>query len=90
MEVTLVDGSHLFIKELWFPDESKYSYHWQSVDGQLLIRWDNAPHHPEIATHPNHKHAGEEIVQSVRISVEGVLSEIIAEIEKCSSELTSG
>ena len=27
MEVTLVDGSHLFIKELWFPDGSKYSYH---------------------------------------------------------------
>ena len=55
-EVMLVDGSQLFIKELLFPDGSKYSYHWQTADGQLPIRWDNAPHHPEIATYPDHKH----------------------------------
>ena len=23
----------------------KYSYHWQSEDGRLIKRWDNAPHY---------------------------------------------
>ena len=81
VEVTLLDGSRLFIKELLFPDGSKYSYHWQSADGRLLIRWDNAPHHPEIPTHPDHKHVGEEVISSNRISVEDVLSAITAQIE---------
>lgn len=87
-KVILVDGSLLFIKELRFPDGSKYSYHWQDIDGQLLIRWDNAPHHEEIDTYPNHKHVGEEIVSSSRVSVEEVLSEITTEIEKHSNEDT--
>jgi hypothetical protein len=39
---------------------SKYSYHWQRADGQLIKRWDNAPHHPEVPTHPDHLHDGDE------------------------------
>ena len=39
---------------------SKYSFHWQSSNGQLRKRWDNAAHHPEISTHPNHMHEGSE------------------------------
>lgn len=31
-----------------------YSFHWQQQDGKLLKRWDNAPHHPEITTFPDH------------------------------------
>jgi len=84
VNVTILDGSHLFIKELLFPDGSNYSYHWQSADGRLLIRWDNAPHHPEIATYPDHKHVGEEVFSSNRISVEEVLSTITAQVETCS------
>jgi len=88
VEVNLIDGSHLFIKELLFPDGSKYSYHWQSDDRRLLVRWDNDPHHPEIATHPDHKHIGEEVVSSNRISVEEVLSTIAAQIKVRSNENT--
>jgi len=66
ISVELIDGSHLFIKELLFPD------------GRLLIRWDNAPHHPGIDTHPDHKHIGEEVLSSNRVSAEEVLSEIAA------------
>ncbi len=33
-----------------------YRIHWQSSDGQLKRRWDNAPHHREIPTFPNHVH----------------------------------
>lgn len=38
----------------------KYSFHWQQQNGTLLKRWDNAPHHPEIATFPDHVHDGRE------------------------------
>lgn len=82
ISVELIDRSHLFIKELLFPDGSKYSYHWQSTDGKLLIRWDNAPHHPEIDTYPDHKHIGEEVLSSNRVSIEEVLSEITGPITK--------
>ncbi len=39
---------------------TKYSFHWQDAAGQLLKRWDNAAHHPEVATHPHHMHDGSE------------------------------
>ncbi len=38
----------------------KYSFHWQTDDGQLIKRWDNAAHHPEIETYPDHLHDGAE------------------------------
>jgi hypothetical protein len=36
----------------------KYSFHWQNATGQLLKRWDNVPHHPELSTYPYHMHEG--------------------------------
>ena len=82
VEVTLVNGSQLFMKELWFPHESKYSYHWQNAAGKLLLRWDNAPHHPEIATYPDHKHIGDAVFPSSRISIEEVLRIISAQLDE--------
>ncbi len=38
----------------------KYSFHWQRADGSLIRRWDNAPHHREISTFPDHLHEGSE------------------------------
>jgi len=35
-----------------------YRIHWQRDDGRLRRRWDNAPHHQEIATFPDHVHRG--------------------------------
>lgn len=72
----LVDGSVLHVHEALFSHASKYSYHWQTPTGELMLRWDNAPHHPEIPTHPDHKHEGEQVGPSVRASVENVLAEI--------------
>jgi hypothetical protein len=40
----------------------KYSFHWQKDNGQLIKRWDNAAHHPEIVTYPHHLHDGTEDV----------------------------
>ena len=34
----------------------KYRYHLQTTGGQLISRWDNAPHHPDVVTFPDHRH----------------------------------
>ncbi len=39
----------------------EYRYHYQDADGVLIFRYDNAPHHPKIATYPNHLHVGERV-----------------------------
>jgi translation elongation factor EF-Tu-like GTPase len=76
--VEVTDGSTPYIREAIFLRASKYSYHWQTATGEMLIRWDNAPHHPEIPTYPAHKHEGEQIHPSIRVSAEEVLAEIAA------------
>lgn len=37
---------------------TKYSFHWQSSDGRLIARWDNAPHYPHLPGFPHHVHSG--------------------------------
>lgn len=39
---------------------AKYSFHWQDVNSEIIRRWDNAPHHPEIQTYPYHVHEDRE------------------------------
>jgi hypothetical protein len=39
---------------------AKYSFHWQDATGQLVKRWDNVAHHPEVPTYPHHVHEGPE------------------------------
>ena len=52
-----------------------YRFHWQGKEGILIKRWDNAKHHPELATFPNHVHVGDdrEAKESAAIDLRGVL-----------------
>jgi len=34
----------------------KYRYHLQTLNGQLISRWDNATHHSKVSTFPDHRH----------------------------------
>jgi hypothetical protein len=59
--LTLQDGSLLEMFERFQIAKervqiAKYSFHWQSATGQLMRRWDNVAHHPELHTHPHHVH----------------------------------
>ena len=42
----------------------KYRLHYMNSTGQMLFRYDNAPHHPEIDSYPHHKHTSDRIVPS--------------------------
>ncbi|MCF2138402.1 MAG: DUF6516 family protein [Candidatus Thorarchaeota archaeon] len=56
IKAELVDESVLYIREFVSESEFDYSYHWQDKNGNLITRWDNAPHHTQVQTFPHHKH----------------------------------
>lgn len=65
MVLRLIDGSSLRVWEKRRNGElEKYSYYWLDEMNNLIIGWDNAPHHKQIESHPNHKHIGKEILPS--------------------------
>ena len=67
----------LFIKEYVFENkERKYAYHWTDNAGNLICRWDNAKHWPDISTFPHHKHSGNGVSESTETSVGDVLNRI--------------
>ncbi|MDP2778405.1 MAG: DUF6516 family protein, partial [Anaerolineales bacterium] len=53
-------------------------------DSKRIFRYDNAPHHPEISTHPHHKHSGPR--DTLSATQEPTLSQILSEIEKLLTE----
>lgn len=64
--------------ELGYPVRIHYAYTYLR-SGQRVFRYGNAPHHPEIATHPHHKHIGPE--DRLAPADPPSLSQVFAEIE---------
>jgi hypothetical protein len=57
-------------------NKTEYAFHYQDANGQLVLRYDNAPHHPEIPTHPQHKHIEDRIEAAEAPDLSDVLREI--------------
>jgi uncharacterized protein DUF6516 len=75
---TLLEISEAFILVSGELRRLSYRYHYQDALATLVFRYDNAPHHPEILTHPDHKHSGEQILASFPPSIEQLLEEVQA------------
>jgi hypothetical protein len=56
----------------------KYRFHYMDTDGRMLFRYDNAPHHPDIDSHPHHKHTPEKITSTSVVFISDILNEISA------------
>jgi len=56
----------------------KYRLHYMDNHGQMLFRYDNAPHHHELPMYPHHKHTPEKIIQTTMPSLKDILNEISA------------
>ena len=56
----------------------RYAYHYQNQSGEVIFRYDNAPHYPNIITYPHHKHIGS-VVEPAQVPD---LSEVLREIEQ--------
>ncbi len=80
-KVIFQDGSILALFEFFRLVEDsvvreKYRYHYMRQGNKMIFRYDNAPHHKEISTFPDHKHLGEKIVESLPPQIKAVLTEI--------------
>ncbi|MEW6754547.1 MAG: toxin TumE [Candidatus Latescibacterota bacterium] len=51
-----------------------YRYHFQ--DEALLLRYDDAPHRPELPTHPQHRHHNATALPGTRPTLEAFLREV--------------
>jgi len=62
--LVLTDDSRLEFSEYVqrSPDDQiqviTYSYHWTDAGGDLVLRWDNTPHYPNLPGFPHHVHEG--------------------------------
>lgn len=59
-------------------NKRKYRYHLMDKAKQLIFRYDNVSHFPEIKSYPHHKHIEGDVVESKSPQ----LLEVIGEIEK--------
>jgi len=73
-------GSRLFFKEYIDLQESieklSYSFHYQDHENNLIFRYDNAKHKPDLG-YTNHKHIKNKIIESEIPNIEQVILEII-------------
>lgn len=68
------DGAVLWVREIYVDGQfDTYSYYWLRSDESVIIGWDNAPHHREIATFPHHKHLEGRVEPSAERNLQDVL-----------------
>lgn len=82
-EIVFAEGVRLVFFEFWRRstkdvEQEKYRYHLMDIANQLVFRYDNAPHHPNIATFPDHKHVPDGITKSSPPNFADVLIEVEA------------
>ena len=76
IKAVFIDNSILYIKEFTSTERYIYSFHWQDEKGNLIIRWDNAPHHKHLKTFPHHKHIKNKVEESDVVDLSDVLNYI--------------
>jgi len=84
--IGLPDNSVMYCFEYMLSDGSieisKYSFHRQDMAGNLICRWDNAPHHPELDNFPHHIHTKGKVGASSETNLRKVLSEAKAVLKQ--------
>jgi hypothetical protein len=82
LKILFENRSVLFVREYVDEMARAYSFHWQDENNELIIKWDNAPHHHHILTFPHHKHTSEGTFENLEIALPDVLAEIRKHILK--------
>jgi hypothetical protein len=73
LQATLIfrDGSRLHVRatlDIEFDvREFDYAYVYYDSRGARVFQYDDAPHHPGVATHPHHLHRGENRVRALDV-----------------------
>jgi len=80
-----IDGTNLRVAEQWKDGSlQRYSFYWLTTDNNLIMGWDNAPHHITIETFPHHKHIKNQknLEPSSETCLEDVMAYIRGEMNK--------
>lgn len=81
LRADLINSDKLHVSEAWDKESLiRYAYYWLKQNDELRIGWDNAPHHPEVSTHPHHKHVAKQ--ENIRASEEIRLEDVLRLIKK--------
>ncbi|MEM4971536.1 MAG: DUF6516 family protein [Sulfolobales archaeon] len=80
--ITFIDSTRLYFLEYLLVEGNNlkrvsYRFHYTDSQGVMVFRYDNAPHHPEVPSHPHHKHLSDGRVVAVE---EKSLLDVLAEI----------
>jgi len=79
VDALMLDGSELHVFEYVDSGLRKISYahHFQGRGGELVFRYDNEPHYPELPGFPHHKHVAGKLSPEASgvIRVEDALAE---------------
>jgi hypothetical protein len=72
----MLEWNEAIIAEKRSVEHLGYRYHFQDRDNNLIFRYDNTPHFPDLKTFPNHKHFPDNVIAADRPSVNEVLEEV--------------
>ncbi len=75
------DGSLLQVEEALVAHayaivKTRYSYHYPDAEGDLVFRYDNAPHYPDLPGFPEHRHDADSVTPAAAPDLSQVLREI--------------
>ena len=62
--------------DLSVPTKVKYRYHLMDSGKQMVFRYDNAPHFPQLTSFPHHKHLPTDVIATVEPDFRSVLVEV--------------
>ncbi len=54
----------------------RYAYHYQNTANDLVFRYDNTPHYPDLPNYPHHKHIEDKVEPTEAPDLAEVLREI--------------
>ena len=84
LRVLLIDGSTLRVEEHYAENRlGRYAYYLLDRTNNLIIGWDNAPHHTRLPNFPHHKHIARQDLPEP--SYEATLESVLAVIKQQSS-----
>lgn len=70
-----------------YPEGVKYSFQYMDAENDTLLRFDNAPHHPEIAHHHRHRSDGE-IEPVAYTGLRGLAEQFLNEVNEIHEQRT--
>jgi Family of unknown function (DUF6516) len=88
-KLTLLDDSQLEFAEYFTVSADgqvavvTYNYHWATAHSELIQRWDNTPHHPDLPNFPYHAHVANsaEPIPAQPLSIFAVLDEVASRLK---------